>query len=75
MVNVPKNEYFIRQSAVRKGDWKYLRTYECLDKGKFSEKYDEALYNLENDIGEEPNLARLEAAKLKEFRSLLSTWE
>lgn len=75
MVNVSKNEYFIRQSAVRKGDWKYLRTYERLDTGKFSEKYDEALYNLKNDIGEERNLARLEAAKLKEFRSLFSTWE
>ena len=65
----------IRQSAVRKGDWKYLRSYKHAGGGNFSEKYKEALYNLKDDIAEENNLAETNPEKLKALRDLLEQWE
>ena len=58
-----------QQSAVRQGDWKYLRSY------RGSEKYTEALYNLKTDIGETKDLTRSEPEKLKALRRLLEKWE
>jgi arylsulfatase A-like enzyme len=66
----------IRQSAVRQGDWKYLRSYKHLGGGMFSpDKYTEALYNLKDDIAEENNLAETNPEKLKALRELLEKWE
>jgi arylsulfatase A-like enzyme len=58
-----------QQSAVRQGDWKYLRNY------RGSEKYTEALYNLRSDIGETKDLTRSAPEKLNALRRLLEKWE
>ena len=58
-----------QQSAVRQGDWKYLRSYGG------PEKYTEALYNLRSDIGETKDLARSAPEKLNALRRLLEKWE
>jgi arylsulfatase A-like enzyme len=58
-----------QQSAVRQGDWKYLRRY------RGSEKYTEALYNLRSDIGETKDLAKSAPEKLSALRRLLEKWE
>jgi arylsulfatase A-like enzyme len=58
-----------QQSAVRQGDWKYLRTY------RGSEKYAEALYNLRSDIGEAKDLRKSAPEKLNALRRLLEKWE
>ena len=58
-----------QQSAVRQGDWKYLRSYGG------SEKYIEALYNLRSDIGETKDLTRSAPEKLNALRRLLEKWE
>jgi arylsulfatase A-like enzyme len=65
----------IRQSAVRKGDWKYLRAYKPSGGGQFSDTYSAALYNLKDDIGEERNLAPVNPEKLQELSALLEQWE
>jgi len=66
-----KGVNYIRQSAVRKGEWKYLRTY----KPDGSDKYRSALYNLSNDIAEVNNLAVSNPEKLKAMSALLDQWE
>ena len=58
-----------QQSAVRQGDWKYLRSY------RGSAKYTEALYNLVSDIGETKDLASSAPEKLNALRRLLEKWE
>jgi arylsulfatase A-like enzyme len=75
MVKVRQNQNFIRQSAVRKGDWKYLRTYKFLGGGKFSDKYVASLYNLKDDIAEEKDLSASAPEKLKALGDLLDEWE
>ena len=70
-VSVRQNQNAIRQSAVHEGDWKYLRTYKFRGKGKFSDTYSAALYNLKEDIGEEENLTASHPEKMKELRTLL----
>ena len=62
---------YIRQSAVRKGDWKYLRTYKPVG----SDKYKAALYNLNDGIAEENDLAASYPEKLKAMSNLLEQWE
>ena len=52
-------------SAVRKGDWKLL---EFLESGQVE------LYHLEEDIGEENNLAEIEPQKVNELLKLLRDW-
>ncbi|MDP6359048.1 MAG: sulfatase-like hydrolase/transferase [Planctomycetota bacterium] len=69
-VSVRRNQNFIRQSAVRQGDWKYLRTYK-----RPSDKYVAALYNLKHDIGEEKNLSATSPEKMKTLSDLLEQWE
>jgi arylsulfatase A-like enzyme len=63
-----KGQNAIRQSAVRQGDWKYLRTYR-------GDKYQEALYNLEDDLAESVNLANSNPEKLQELQKRLNDWE
>jgi arylsulfatase A len=70
-VNVRQNRNVIRQSAFRKGDWKYLRTYKPIG----SDKYQSALYHLGKDIAEEKNLATANPQKMKALSILLDQWE
>ncbi len=66
-----KGQNVIRQSAVRQGEWKYLRTYNIRDNSKFAA----ALYNLNDDIAEENNLTSSHPEKIKELIDLLEQWE
>lgn len=61
----------IRQSAVRQGDCKYLRTYSKRDNSKFAA----ALYNLKDDIAEEKNLAESHSERMAALSNLLDQWE
>ena len=70
-VTVWKNQNLIRQSAVRQGEWKYLRTYNMRDNTKFTA----ALYNLKQDIAEEKNIAASNPEKTKALSDLLEQWE
>ena len=66
-----KGVNYIRQSAVRQGNWKYLRTYKPVG----SDKYKSALYNLSDDIAEENNLTASNPEMLKAMSDLLDGWE
>ena len=70
-ITVHKGQNDIRQSAVRQGDWKYLRTYKPLG----SDRYQSALYHLSEDIAEEKNLAASKPEKMKFLSDLLDQWE
>jgi arylsulfatase A-like enzyme len=70
-VSVRQNQNVIRQSAVRQGDWKYLRTYNIRDNDKFTA----ALYNLKYDIAEEKNLTASHPEKQQALSDLLDQWE
>ena len=52
-------------SAIRSGDWKLIHYFE-------DDKYE--LYNLENDIGEQNNLAYKLPDKLNELKTKLQAW-
>ncbi len=66
-----KGVNLIRQSAVRQGDWKVLRTYNMRD----NTKYTSTLYNLTNDIAEEKDLSASHPEKLQTLSDLLDGWE
>lgn len=66
-----KGVNLIRQSAIRVGDWKLLRTYNMRD----NTKYKTALYNLKDDIGETDNLAETNPQKVKALSEQLDRWE
>jgi arylsulfatase A-like enzyme len=70
-ITVHRDENGIRQSAVRQGDWKYLRTYKPVG----SDRYQQSLYNLRNDIGEENDLAETNPEMLNNLVALLEQWE
>ncbi len=70
-VAVRQNQNLIRQSAVRQGDWKYLRTYQKQD----NSKYKAALYNLRDDLAEQRNVAETEGETLRMMSMLLEQWE
>lgn len=70
-ISLGKNQNSIRQAAMRLGKWKYLRTHNNRDDTKFKE----ALYNLENDIAEETNLAQSDPDQLRTMSSLMKQWE
>jgi N-acetylgalactosamine-6-sulfatase len=70
-VKVRANQNDIRQSAVRQGEWKYLRTYSKRDNSKFAA----ALYNLKDDIAEENDLAASNPEMLNAMSDLLEKWE
>jgi len=69
-----KGENSIRQSAVRQGDWKYLRTYQRGPSG-LTQEYEEALYNLKDDLAETKDLAQSNPEKLQELEKMLADWE
>ena len=71
IIAVAKAQNDIRQSAVRKGDWKLLRTYKQLG----SNRYQTALYNLRDDIGEINNLADTHPDQAANLGELLDRWE
>ncbi|MFP6738594.1 MAG: sulfatase/phosphatase domain-containing protein, partial [Planctomycetota bacterium] len=56
-----------RQQAMRDGPWKYVREL----KGQKAA----ALYNLEQDRGEQKNLAKKEAARLAAMKKDYSAWQ
>jgi arylsulfatase A len=58
-------------SAIRVGDWKYIRYYESELTGEGAPA---ELFNLRNDPGETTNLAATEPARLRELSDQLSTW-
>ncbi len=70
-VSVRNNQNLIRQSAVRQGDWKYLRTYDMRDNSRFTA----ALYNLRDDVAEKRDLAESQSEKLRSMSDLLEAWE
>ncbi len=70
-IKVHANQNDIRQSAVRQGDWKYLRTY----KGQSKRKFTAALYNLKDDLAEEKNVKGSHPEKLQALSDLLDQWE
>lgn len=61
----------IQQSAVRKGDWKLLRSYKPVGSGQFQT----ALYNLKGDLGEKNDLATSHPAQVEVLSRLLDQWE
>ena len=61
----------IRQSAVRVGDWKLLRTYNMRDNAK----YKTTLYNLKTDLEEQDDLSVSNPEKAKALSDLLDQWE
>jgi arylsulfatase A-like enzyme len=75
MVNNMKDEFFIRQSAVRAGDMKYIRSHQHLGDGKFSDEFKEELFNLKEDISESNNLRQSAEDELIKMRGLLEAWE
>lgn len=74
-INVRKGLDSIRQSAVRQGDWKYVRSYQYLGGQRFGEDFNEGLFNLSEDIGETNNRAPSNPEKLQHLQRLLNEWE
>ncbi len=70
-ISVRKNQNEIRQSAVRQGDWKYIRTYKPVG----SNHYAAVLYNVRGDLSEKNDLAKEHPAKLKAMSDILDNWE
>lgn len=70
-ISLGKNQNAIRQAAIRMGKWKYLRTHNTRD----NTKYKEALYNLDDDIAEEMDLATSDPDQLHAMSSLMQKWE
>jgi arylsulfatase A-like enzyme len=60
----------IRQSAVRQGAWKYLRSYK-----KNNEKYTATLFDLDNDIAEQNDISQTSPERFQEMSDLLENWE
>ena len=69
-----KGQNRIRQSAVRQGDSKYLRTYKR-DASGLTEEYEGVLYNLKDDLAETKDLAQSKPEKLQELKKGLEDWE
>lgn len=74
-VNNREGDFFIRQSAVRKGDMKYIRSYQHLGENKFSDEFKEELFNLKEDIAETKDLKASAPDQLAKLRGLLEAWE
>jgi arylsulfatase A-like enzyme len=75
MNSVSAGTSYIRQSAVRQGDWKYMRNYPYQGSGTFGANYTEVLYNLRDDIAETANLRTSMPEKFDSMRQLLIQWE
>jgi arylsulfatase A-like enzyme len=70
-IKVHLDQNAVRQSAVRQGNWKYLRTYKPIG----SDRYQVALYNLKDDIAEEIDLAASQPERVNALSNLLDQWE
>ena len=66
-----KNLNSIRQSAVRQGAWKYLRSYKKND----NEKYTATLFDLDNDIAEQNDISQASPDRFQAMSDLLENWE
>jgi arylsulfatase A-like enzyme len=75
LVDNRKGDFFIRQSAVRKGDMKYIRSYQYLGGGKYSDQFKEELFNLKEDVSESKNLKTSAPEQLATLRGLFEAWE
>jgi arylsulfatase A-like enzyme len=69
-INFRQNLNSIRQSAVRQGAWKYLRSYK-----KNNEKYTATLFDLDNDIAEQNDISQASPERFQEMSDLLENWE
>ena len=69
-INFRQNLNSIRQSAVRQGAWKYLRSYK-----KNNEKYTATLFDLDNDIAEQNDISQTSPERFQEMSDLLENWE
>ncbi|MEO1992810.1 MAG: sulfatase-like hydrolase/transferase, partial [Pirellulales bacterium] len=70
-ISVRQNINKIRQSAIRQGMWKYLRTYNK----KNNDSFTTALYNLSNDIAEVKDLTASQSERSHAMSALLDQWE
>ena len=61
----------IRQSAVRQGEWKYLRSYNKND----NKKYTATLVDLGKDIAEEHDISEANPGRFQEMSELYERWE
>ena len=61
----------IRQSAVRQGDWKYLRTYKKND----NKKYTATLIDLGKDVAEQNDVSEANPKRFQEMSELYESWE
>lgn len=75
MNNVRQDTSYIRQSAVRQGDWKYVRNYPYKGNGTFGANYSEILYDLRTDQAETTNLKTSMPEKIDSLRQLFIQWE
>lgn len=75
MVNIERGQFSIRQSAVRVGDMKFIRSYEHLGNNQFSDNYKEELFNLKEDLAESQNLKTSSPEQIASLRALLNAWE
>ena len=69
-INFRQNLNSIRQSAVRQGAWKYLRSYK-----KNNEKYTATLFDLDNDIAEQNDISQASPERFQKMSDLLENWE
>lgn len=65
---------FGQQIAVRKGDWKLVKSAPGAAGGGAASTEGAELYNLSSDIGEKTNLADKQPEKVKELAGLWNTW-
>ena len=70
-IAVRKKENHIRQSAVRQGNWKYLRTYKKND----NESFKATLSNLDDDIAELDDRSVSSPERAQQMSDLLEAWE
>ena len=70
-INFRQNLNSIRQSAVRQGEWKYLRSYKKND----NKKYTATLIDLGKDIAEEHDISEANPERFQEMSELYESWE
>jgi hypothetical protein len=54
---------------------KYIRSYQHLCDGKFTDEFKEEIFNLKEDISESNNLRQSAEDELIKMRGLLEAWE
>lgn len=66
---------YLRQEALRQGDWKLLRTFRHMGRQTWSDEYQDELFNLANDVGEQNDLAAQMPEKLNAMRRAFDEWK